>query len=347
MSRHRRPDDDNEEAGHAARVDNVVPPEAAPAGHHAQDAGGTAAAPGPHQPAEGARTPTRHQPADDLRPDEPDESDADGPGLYDDGYDDEQDEEPAPAGRGRRPQDRSELTRTAVRGIGQTFITLGVIVLLFVVYELYVTDWFNNAKQSELRNELEHQWAEDPTVAGPTLPTEKFSDVPLGQGFAIVRIPRFGADWAKVVLEGTEEEELVDGPGHYVNTAMPGEVGNFALAGHRVGKGSPFLNLDQLGPGDPIVIETADSWFVYRVLGADDPNGVPAQQIVPPTDVDVIEPVPNAPGVEANGAYITLTTCHPKFSAEQRLIVHGVLDGQPLPKSQYPQAADVPALLEK
>jgi sortase A len=84
--------------------------------------------------------------------------------------------------------------------------------------------------------------------------------------------------------------------------AMPGEPGNVAVAGHRVGKGSPFLDLDQLRPGDPIVVETADAWYEYRVLG--DPqsgdlsvtvDGVPGRQIVDPSAIGVIAPVPGQP----------------------------------------------------
>ncbi len=169
-----------------------------------------------------------------------------------------------------------DLVRTGVRGLGQLLVTAGLIVLLFVVYEVWVTDLFSNHKQDQLSTQLREDWtAGDPTV--PTLPGSGLSDIPLGQGFAFVRIPRFGPDYVKVILQGTEESELVEGPGHYVDSAMPGEQGNFALAGHRVGKGSPFLDLDQLGSGDPIVIETATTWFVYRVVGADDPNGVPVR----------------------------------------------------------------------
>ena len=103
-----------------------------------------------------------------------------------------------------------------------------------------------------------------------------------------------------------------------------------------MGKGSPFLDLDQLRPGDPIVVETRDSWFVYRVLRrltGDPPSGIPGQEIVRPTDVDVIAPVPNSPGAEPTASYLTLTTCHPRFSARQRLIVHAVLDGGPVAKA--------------
>ena len=111
-----------------------------------------------------------------------------------------------------------------------------------------------------------------------------------------------------------------------------------------MGKGSPFLELDLLRPGDPIVVETVDSWFVYRVLGDDatgdleaDPSGIPGQEIVRPTDIQVLSPIPNGPADAApTGSYLTLTTCHPRFSARQRLIIHARLDGGVIAKTAEP-----------
>jgi sortase A len=125
---------------------------------------------------------------------------------------------------------------------------------------------------------------------------------------------------------------------------MPGEQGNLAIAGHRVGKGSPFLDLDKLRPGDPIVIETRTSWFVYRVLGdrttgafTGDPSGIPGREIVLPSAIEVISPTPDAErSAPASGAYLTLTTCHPKFSARQRLVIHAALDGTAYSKADVP-----------
>ncbi len=271
----------------------------------------------------------------------------------------------APRGRagkpGRAPQGRAassgqrgdrDLVRTGIRGLGQTLITFGLIVLLFVVYELFVTDLITNERQEELTEELLQNWEDDPTL-GPDLPGGGLSTVPLGDGFARIRIPAFGGDYVKVVVEGTDPDELLQGPGHYVDSAMPGELGNFALAGHRVGKGSPFLDLDRLMPGNAIVIETAETWFTYRVMGdpasgdfGADPSGIPGQQIVSPEDVQVVFPIPGADNadVDPTAAYLTLTTCHPKFSAAQRLIVHAVLDGPGLPRAEYPNGP--PALTE-
>jgi sortase A len=253
------------------------------------------------------------------------------------------------------PRSRSDLVRTGIRGLGQTLITAGLVVLLFVVYALFVTDLITNERQEDLTQELRQVWEDDPAPPaapvdpdgpdGPALPGGGLSDIPLGEGFAFIRIPTFGADFVKVVIEGTDPDELEQGPGHYVDSALPGEMGNFSLAGHRVGKGSPFLDLDQLKPGDAVVIETADMWFTYRVLGDPgtgdyeaDPSGIPGMRVVTPEDTAVVNPIPGAVDTAAvpTGAYLTLTTCEPKFSARLRLIIHAGLEGPGLPKSEYP-----------
>ncbi|WP_243737633.1 class E sortase [Blastococcus xanthinilyticus] len=265
--------------------------------------------------------------------------------IYDDTHgadvpwDDEGDEPPGP------PPYRPARWQTVARGVGELLVTAGLVLLLFVVYEVYVTDLLTERRQDQLSAELQEQWADAPAGAG-------LVQVEIGDAFGVLRIPRLGGDYARVVLEGTTEGELSQGPGHYVGTAMPGEPGNVALAGHRVGKGSPFLELDALRPGDPIVVETVDTWFVYRVLGDPatgnleaDPSGIPGQRIVPPSDVSVIAPTPGAdPSGGPTGSYLTLTTCHPRFSARQRLIVHARLDGAGIPKSEMPDGP--PALRE-
>lgn len=259
-------------------------------------------------------------------------------------------EAPAPPTEWRRyGRTGGDRWRTLVSGLGQTLVTAGVVLLLFVVYELWITDLFSARDQDRLADRLQTEWsAQEPAAGVPTTPAE----VPAGQPFAVLHVPRLGEDWSRVVLEGTSEDQLSQGPGHYAGTAMPGEQGNLALAGHRVGRGSPFLDLDRLRPGDPIVVEVADGWFTYRVLGdaagdlsARDPNGVPGQEIVTPADVQVIAPTPGGTADAApTGAYLTLTTCHPRYSARQRLVVHAVLDGPGVPRAQAPDGP--PALTE-
>ena len=249
---------------------------------------------------------------------------------------------PPPTGR-----TAGDLVRTAVRGLGQLLLTVGAVLLLFVVYELYVTDWMSDRQQSALAQDLRQDWStpQDPaTVTAPdgTAATAPPGAPPVGAGVAFLHVPRLGADWSRAVVEGTGQEQLAQGPGHYVGTALPGQPGNVGIAGHRVGRGSPFLDLDRLRPGDPIVVETADSWFVYRVLGDAatgdfaDPTGVPGQEIVRPADVGVIAPTPGQPEAGVTGSYLTITTCHPKYSARQRLVVHARLDGGAISRASAP-----------
>jgi sortase A len=110
---------------------------------------------------------------------------------------------------------------------------------------------------------------------------------------------------------------------------MPGDVGNFAVAGHRATHGEPFRNLDLLKPGDAVVIETDDRWFTYRVTDS---------EIVTPTDVEVILPVPNKPGAQPTQALITLTTCHPRWASTERMIVYGQLESERLKEAGPPEA---------
>lgn len=245
------------------------------------------------------------------------------------------------------PPRRRDPVRTLIRGAGQTLITVGLVALLFVVYQLFVTNLFTTQHQHHLAQQIEQQWQDHPTVtpsqvqgatgAAPVLPAIK---VAVGQPFAKVHIPRLDGDW--VVVEGVAQKQLAQGPGHYIGTAMPGEQGNFSVAGHAIS--SVFLHLADLRPGDPIVVETQDYWFVYRVLGdpttgnyRSDPSGIPGQEIVLPTGVQVISPTPDqAANAPATGVYLTLTTCTPATTATHRLIVHARLDGQPISKASMP-----------
>ncbi|HEY3631246.1 MAG TPA: class E sortase [Jatrophihabitantaceae bacterium] len=257
-------------------------------------------------------------------------------------------------GRHARPDEglsRADMVRLGLRGTGQTLITLGVVVLLFVVYELWVTNIFAHEKQVKAHNKLEKEWAsgDDPLIGGDgklNLPGGKQGTIPTGIGIANIYIPRLGTDYHFTIIEGTNDADLEKGPGHYVHSALPGQVGDFAVAGHRVGKGEPFLNLDHLKPGDAVVIETKSDWYIYTVKGnvqTGDLNdkgtdGIPGREIVSPSDIDVIAPVPDHPGATPTEKLITLTTCHPKFTANQRMILHGTLarqvprNGTALPK---------------
>lgn len=241
----------------------------------------------------------------------------------------------------------------SVRVAGELLITAGLVVLLFVVYELYVTDLFSAQKQAGATAGLDQDWSQ-----GRELHPELID----GKAFAKLYVPSFGADYHFTIQEGTDANALEIGPGHYKGTALPGEPGNFAVAGHRVGKGAPFNDLDLLSSCDAIVVETQTDFFVYRVLPhadevadwatgkgkqpqcakvstlrTDAPDGGPygqtvGREVVSPDQGDVVAPVPHQPAdvlpAAQQVALLTLTTCHPQFSDRQRLIVHAVLTNQ-------------------
>ena len=217
--------------------------------------------------------------------------------------------------------------RTTLRGVGQTLITLGLVVLLFCVYEVWFTNVYTNKEQSRLGDDLRKSWTAPPPPSPK--PGTKLVGVSLGTGIAVIWIPRIGmtGKGAKVVIEGVGTEDLKRGPGHYPGTALPGEVGNSVVSGHRTTYGAPFNRLDELRDGDAIVLETRDTWFTYRMV---------RQQVVPPTAVEVTYAVPGDRSAKPTKKLLTLTTCNPKYSAKTRLIVTAELqsalpkaDGQP------------------
>ncbi|SNT61743.1 sortase A [Streptosporangium subroseum] len=196
--------------------------------------------------------------------------------------------------------------RATLRALGELSITTGLVLLLFCAYLLWGTGSYTVEQQTLLQRQLSEE-------KGPRL----LGKVRLGGAVAMLRIPRFGADYRYAVVEGIDRDRLRMGPGHYPGTAMPGEVGNFVLSGHRTTYAAPFNRIDELRRGDDIVVEAREARYTYRVTRT---------RIVEPTEVDVIAPVPDQPGREPSKALITLSTCHPEYSAAQRLIVFGELD---------------------
>jgi len=201
------------------------------------------------------------------------------------------------------------VVRRLVRTLSALAVLAGAVILLVVAHQVWGTGVAGDRAQDRVADELREDWA---VPGGPVPPAP-------GAAFAFLHVPRLGEDWTRAVVEGVEPEQLEAGPGHYPGTAQPGEVGNFAVAGHRVGQGSPFLDLDSLQRGDAVVVETAGTWHVYRVT---------TTTVVAPTETWVVAPTPGGPpGGPATGAFLTLTTCHPEFSDRERLVVHAELEG--------------------
>jgi sortase A len=213
------------------------------------------------------------------------------------------------------------VIRRVVRGIGKTLISMGVLILLFVVYQLWGTGLTHDREQKNLRNQFARQLAAPAvadTVPATTATSQPTSQVPTsttvpdailhGDAVAVINIPKIGLD--EVVVQGVGVEELKKGVGHYPDTKMPGEAGNAALAGHRTTYGHPFNKIDDLENGDEIRVTTLKGTFVYTVF---------EKKVVSPETISVLDDTPDN--------RLTLTTCHPKYSAESRLIVVAHLQG--------------------
>lgn len=213
-----------------------------------------------------------------------------------------------------RRQARARKASPAVlasRAVGEVFITTGVLLLLFVTYQLWWTNVRAHAQAGQEASDLQDDWASGKRTPGSFEP---------GQGFAILRIPKL--DVVVPIAEGVSTEKVLDKGmvGHYaegaLDTAMPGDkTGNFGLAGHRNTHGEPFRYINKLQPGDPIVVETQDTYYVYKMAS-----------ILPetaPSNIGVLDPVPKDAGFTEPGRYITLTTCTPEFTSTYRMIVWG------------------------
>jgi LPXTG-site transpeptidase (sortase) family protein len=221
------------------------------------------------------------------------------------------------------------VIRTVVRTVGEICITLGMILLLFAAYEVWGKTAAVNAHQNDLNSQLAQEW-NGPTAAPSASAGPKADVLPPPDGRAIARlyIPRMNKQW--IVVQGVTPADIRFAPGHYPTSAMPGQTGNFSVAGHRTP--AIFWDLDQIHNGDDIVVETKDYWYVYKATQT---------EIVSPHAVQVVAPVPNQPGKKPTQQMITLTTCNPKFNNYQRLIIHGVLD----PTETRTRAEGRPAVL--
>jgi sortase A len=183
--------------------------------------------------------------------------------------------------------------------VGLVLIAAALAIGGYVWWTLWGTGFATRAAQNDLRPGFERRVATRPA---PETPAPRVAHVP-GSAVAILRIPAIDVDY--VVVEGTDTESLKKGPGHYVDTSYPWEDGGrVGIAGHRTTYGAPFWSLNELRPGDRIVLATEFGIFNYRVTGS---------RIIPPSDGSVLEPT--------RRPTLVLTTCNPRFSAAERLVV--------------------------
>ncbi|GAA3637335.1 class E sortase [Microbacterium awajiense] len=228
--------------------------------------------------------------------------------------------------------------------MSEIILTAGAVVLLFVVWYLWIGDAIIGAQRNDAGAALTGQWqaeasqdpldppaategddASEPVVAEPVVLAEPAD----GETFGVLRVPRFGDDYRFEIAGGVSRARTLDpiGIGHHPGTQMPGEPGNFVIAAHRTTWGGAFHRIGELQLGDAIVVETRDGWYTYRFR---------TLEYVPPDRVEVLLPVPEAPGVPAGTAYITMISCSPIGSMAERIIAYGVFE------SFTPRAAGPP-----
>jgi sortase A len=220
--------------------------------------------------------------------------------------------------------------RRKVRIVGFTLVWTGVLTLGIVGYQLFVTDFLNGRVQTEAREVLateldqRRETLQTPVSVTVPPPDDEETVAPIvesiafhpeeavdeGEALGVIRVASIGLD--RVLFGGVAPSTLTQGPGHMPWTPLPGQPGNAVVSAHRTTHGAPFLDLDQLEPGDVIEVETAIGVHEYTVRDT---------IIVLPTDVWVTDDRP--------GGWLTLTTCNPKFSAAERLIVRAELTAGP------------------
>jgi sortase A len=210
-------------------------------------------------------------------------------------------------------------------GVGRVLVAAGIVVLLFVGYELWGTGLHESQGQHKLKRQYDamlRQLPRAPTGDQPTLASSV--DLPPGKPAPTTRAPQDGSVVGRIqipaisldtyIIEGITKADLENGPGHYPSTPLPGQKGNVGIAGHRTTYGHPFGNVDQLHPGDEIDITTVQGHFRYRIFDT---------IIVDPSDTHVLDYM--------GDNRLTLTSCNPKYSAAQRIVVQAKLAGPPAP----------------
>ncbi|MFW6598053.1 class E sortase [Propionibacteriaceae bacterium Y2011] len=232
--------------------------------------------------------------------------------------------EVTPGGSTRTVRPRRRPRGATIAGL--CFVLAGLVLLGWVGYQFVGTNVVAQSEFESQRSQLREQWAgrapgaqSSPDANNPTA-TATPAPVELGDAVALMRIPRFGEDYEVPLVQGTTPEVLTRGVGIYDSSVAPGEVGNFAIAGHRITQGEPFRRLLDLQVGDTVIIETADAIFTYVM------DTSPADLTVHETANWVLEPVPGEPDATPTRALLTMTTCQDLFRSPDRSVGFGHLE---------------------
>ncbi len=229
-----------------------------------------------------------------------------------------------------------------VGAIGRFMMRAGVLILLFVAYQLWGTGLATDRAQDRLSDEFTAQLEQSSTTTSTPSSTTSTTAPPVtapadlpapepGDPLARIQIPAIGVDF--IVLQGVDLKWLKEGPGHFPQTPLPGQPGNVALAGHRTTYKAPFNRLDELQPGDDVTFTTLQGTFTYQVDAHEtDPGQPPAGHfVVKPSQVEILD--------QDGTNKVTLMACNPKYSARERIVVTATLVSNPAPATPPPPAA--------
>lgn len=203
-------------------------------------------------------------------------------------------------------------------GFGEILITLGIVLLLFVAWEL----WWTNIDANKAQQQVTTQFVQGLEIGIGNDDDKDFGPAPIakipeGETFGIFYVPRFGKDFAHPVTNGVGMDVLnTVGIGHYPETQAPGELGNFAVAAHRQTHGQVFWDIDKFETGDKIYLQTKEGFYTYEWRNT---------EIVEPSQGEVLLPVPHEPGTEPTTSILTMTSCHPPFTTRLRIIAYSEL----------------------
>ncbi len=212
----------------------------------------------------------------------------------------------------RKSTRRSRWYDYVLHGVGELLITCGLVVALFLCWQLWWTGIEASRKADVVATDFQKTQVDSPRVEGTKHTDDPPPVAPVGYGETIgmLVVPAwYGYTNNNMpILEGTGSDVLDQAAaGHYTETQQVGEVGNFAIAGHRRSNGNSFRRVDLLQEGDEIIIATADTWYVYTVTG---------YEIVDPTQAEVVAPVPHHPEEVPTERLLTMTTCHSLTAGE-------------------------------
>lgn len=221
---------------------------------------------------------------------------------------------------------RGKVLRTIIQVLGELLVTAGVVLLLFVAWELWWTNVQANDRHEQVVQDITDTFdgGSGGGPAGPAAgsnggfgPPPVTDEVGPQDPIGILYVPRFGEDYMRPIISGVGPQVLDTlGLGHYPQTGMPGAVGNFAIAGHRQTHGKVLDEIHTLVPGDKVYVQTGTGYYTYVFRN---------KQIVLPNRSDVLLPVPTQPGAEPQERLMTMTSCNPRFGDEERIIAYSVL----------------------